>query len=381
MTDRKVAEVFPPGDFIKEELEARNWSQLELAEIIGRHPRVVNEIIMGKRSIAPEIAKALGDALGTSAQYWMNLESAYQLWRAKDADNEIARRARLYELAPIKDMVKRHWLEHSENIDVLEKQVTQFFGITSLDDPIRLPHAARKNTPELTPAQRAWIFRARHLAHAITARPFSEHSFKHGLSQLKQLLQSAQEARHVPRILAEAGIRFLILEHLPQTRIDGVTFWLDDKSPVIALSLRFDRIDWFWYTLSHELGHVEHRDGLIHTIMLDTDLVGDDSQKLEQKPAAEQHADSFAAELLIEQAALDNFIQRVRPLYGKQRILGFANRIAVHPGIVVGQLQFRKEIPWSSYRPMLEKVKHIVINSTLTDGWGQSYPLYKSKEA
>ena len=77
MTDRKIAEAFPPGDFLKEELEARNWSQVELAEIIGRQPYVVNELIMGKRPITPEIAKALGEAFNTSAQYWINLESIY----------------------------------------------------------------------------------------------------------------------------------------------------------------------------------------------------------------------------------------------------------------------------------------------------------------
>jgi hypothetical protein len=66
--------------------------------------------------------------------------------------------------------------------------------------------------------------------------------------------------------------------------------------------------------------------------------------------------------------------------YGKQKITGFANRIGVHPGIVVGQLQFRKEIPWSSYRQMLEKVRSIVIQSTLTDGWGQTLPTFMNKE-
>ena len=83
MAERKIAEVFPPGEFIKEELEARGWSQIDLSEIIGRQPNVVNEIIMGKRSITPETATALGEAFGTSAQLWMNLESAYQLWKSK----------------------------------------------------------------------------------------------------------------------------------------------------------------------------------------------------------------------------------------------------------------------------------------------------------
>ena len=373
MTDRKAAEVFAPGEFIKEELEARDWRQAELAEIMGRPPTVVSGLVKGTRAISPEIAKALGDAFGTSAHYWMNLESIYRLQRAGNADNVIARRARLYEKAPIKEMVKRHWLEPSESVEVLEQRVRQFFDLRSLDEPITFPHAARRGTHEITPAQMAWLFRARRLAPAVHTKPFSAQSLGNGLRELKNLLASAQEVRQVPRVLADAGIRFLVLEHLPRTRVDGVTFWLDRKSPVIVLSLRYDRIDWFWYTLSHELGHVRRRDGLRHQVLLDTDIVGTEVEPAQG--AAEEEADAFAAEFSVDQSELEDFILRVRPLYGKPKIRSFANRIGVHPGLVVGQLQFRQEIPWSACRDMLDKVRHIVTQSTLTDGWGQIPPV------
>jgi len=79
------------------------------------------------------------------------------------------------------------------------------------------------------------------------------------------------EARKVPRILAEHGIRFLIVESLPSAKIDGVCFWLNDVSPVVALSMRFDRIDNFWFVLRHELEHVVQRHGL-SKMMLDANL-------------------------------------------------------------------------------------------------------------
>ena len=74
-----AAEVFPPGNFIKEEIEARNWTQSDLAKILGKSLRLVNELINNKRTITPETAKALSSAFGTSAILWMNLESAWQL--------------------------------------------------------------------------------------------------------------------------------------------------------------------------------------------------------------------------------------------------------------------------------------------------------------
>lgn len=374
MVERNIVEAFPPGEFLKEELEARNWSQTELAEVIGRPAPVVSDLVIGKRQITPEIAKDLGEAFGTSAEYWMNLESSYQLWKIrkiKDGDSTISRRSRLYQMAPIKEMVKRHWIEPSENIEVLENRVKILFEINSLDDPIRLPHAARKTGQEVTASQMAWVFRAKQLARAVYAKPFSEQSFNECLEQLRLLLLSSQEIRRVPRVLADHGIRFLILEHLPHTKIDGVVFWLDKKSPVIAMSLRYDRIDAFWHTLAHELGHIKNKDGLKSDGVLDTDLMGNESQTAGSETEIEKKANAFATGFLINQTELNNFIARVRPLYGTQKILGFASRIEVHPGIVVGQLQFRKELQWSAFRQMLDKIRHIIIPSALTDGWGQ----------
>jgi len=69
-------------------------------------------------------------------------------------------------------------------------------------------------------------------------------------------------------------VRFLVLEPLPQTRIDGACFWLDEYSPVVVVSVRYDRIDGFWHTLMHELEHMKNRHGLTDYRPLDTDLVG-----------------------------------------------------------------------------------------------------------
>ena len=79
--DQINAESFAPGEYIREEIEARGWTQIDLAEILGRPAQAVSEIITGKRSITPEMARALGDAFGTSAQLWLNLESRYRLAR------------------------------------------------------------------------------------------------------------------------------------------------------------------------------------------------------------------------------------------------------------------------------------------------------------
>ena len=77
----------------------------------------------------------------------------------------------------------------------------------------------------------------------------------------------------------------------------------------------------------------------------------------------------------IPKSELDSFIVRVRPLYSEQRIMLFAKRIGVHPGLVVGQLQYRDEVPYTHFHKYLVKVREIITQTALTDGWGTVPPI------
>jgi HTH-type transcriptional regulator/antitoxin HigA len=376
MSQRIPVEIFPPGDFIREELEERGWTQEVLAEVLGTSLRLVNEIIKGKRAITPATARALGEAFDTGPTVWMNLESAFRLSQVRPRDDMVARRAKLYGMAPLKEMIKRGWIEHSPNIDVLEERVKTYYEIKSLDDkPSVFAHAARKSTPYGTTStsQCAWLIRARALAGAVSAAPYTERRLHDGIRRLRALANDREEARHVPRVLAEAGVRLVLVEALPGSKIDGAAFWLDARSPVVALSLRYDRIDAFWHTLLHDLMHIVHKDVTSSDEpLVDTDLIGEVAARAYAKPEVEQRADREAAEFLVPQAQLTNFIARVKPLYSKNKIRGFAATVGVHPGIVVGQLQHREEITFAHSRDMLEKIRDVLWDVTLTDGWGHT---------
>ena len=172
MNARIPAEVFPPGEYLAEELEARGWSQTELAEILGRPPRLVNEIIAGKRAITPETAKGLSAAFGTSPEFWMNLETAYQLSKARIEEREVRERANLYTRFPVKEMLKRGWIEASENLDVLVQRFCEYFKISSLDEAPKFAHAPRKSGESIS--QLAWLNRAGQIAGAVHCAKFSK---------------------------------------------------------------------------------------------------------------------------------------------------------------------------------------------------------------
>ena len=135
--------------------------------------------------------------------------------------------------------------------------------------------------------------------------------------------------------------------------------------------MRYDRLDNFWYVLMHECGHVRNGDGLEGEWMLDVNIIGDGATPFDERPEIEKQADVFATNFLVEPAKMDDFIARIRPMFSKRKIMGFAMRIGVHPAIVLGQLQYRREVDWSHSREMLVKVRDMATSAALTDGFGQ----------
>jgi HTH-type transcriptional regulator/antitoxin HigA len=362
-----VDHILSPGDFIKEELRERGWTQGDLARIINRPLAALNETIQGKRALSPEMAVALGIAFGNEPKTWLEREANYRLalLPLEDSD-DMRRRTRLFEFAPIGEMQKRGWIVSSTNLDEIEDELKRFYHVPSLDHEPQISAFARQRFSgnDLTAAQRAWVFRASQLATVLNARPFDHQRFAEALPKIRSLAVSAKNVMDVAPVLASVGVRLVIVEALPRTQIDGAMFWIETE-PVIALSVRFDRIDSFWYTLSHELSHVLNGDA--QSVDLD---IAENSRSL-STDEIEGRADREAAELLIPRDKLRSFILRTRPHYSKERIKQFAMRIGVHPGIVVGQLQHAQEIPYSAHRETLAKVRDIIINVAITDGFGK----------
>ena len=79
------AEAFPPGEYLRDELEERGWTVTEFAEIIGRPVEAVSETLDAERSVTPDTARSFSEALGTSAEVWLNLQTAYRLHQRRSA--------------------------------------------------------------------------------------------------------------------------------------------------------------------------------------------------------------------------------------------------------------------------------------------------------
>jgi HTH-type transcriptional regulator / antitoxin HigA len=366
MTSRVPAEVFPPGEFLADELEARDWTQTEFAELINRPHKLVNDIIHGRRAITPETATDFAEALGTSAQFWMNLESTWQLSKVPARDDSIARAAAIRKRYPVREMIKRGWIKQAKSTAELEKSVCEFFQLKSANDNIEsLPHAARRNyQSNVTLIQWAWIYRVNQLATSLRVKPYSESALRAQIPALERLMTEPEEIRHLPRILAECGVRLVIVEPIPGSEIQGVCFWINEnKSPVIGLTLKGDQIDKFWFDFWHEIEHVLNGDGKEEIVIDDFD---------ESKPAAsesEANANRKAAEHCVPQARMRDFILRHTPMFSEKTMLGFSKLMKRHPGIVAGQIQ-RRTGRWDLFKKHQPRIRHIITQTALTDGYG-----------
>lgn len=361
-----------PGKHLNQVLAERGWTQNDLIFILGCAQKTVNLIINGKQGISPAMSKALGEALQLPHDYFADLQNAYDLACADEPSPDVSLRAKMQSNYPIREMIKRGWL-HEADADVLGQQLADFFCVSSSSEVPYIAHAGKKTGYEdIPPAQLAWLFRAKQMAKSMFAPKYSEKALQEAVTKLRSMLLAPEEARNVPRVLNECGVRLVIVESLPQAKIDGVCFWLDKHSPVIGLSLRYDRIDNFWFVLRHEIEHVLRGHGQ-DTGMIDAELEGARAGSGADIPTEERVANEAAASFCVPPDKLESFIKRKSPFFYERDVIAFSALNHLHPGLAVGQIQHRIG-RYDFLKKHLVKIRQFVLPGSMFDGWGQVAP-------
>jgi HTH-type transcriptional regulator/antitoxin HigA len=347
-----------PGRILRRELDERGWTQQDLARIVDRPPQVINQIVQGKKQITPDTAIEFAQAFGTSAEFWTNLEAAYRLQLAaqQDPGDAIGRRSKLYAVAPVRELTKRGWVEDAADEDVLERNVLEFLDLRSFDEP--LPQAASfRCSPARTPDQRglyAWTRRVEILASQQTTGAYDRTKLEAGIPGILELARTPEQVVRVPAALLALGVRCVIVPRLERTYADGAALHANEQ-PVVALTLRLDRIDNFWFTLMHELAHlVLGHEGSFIDETGETDCVLN---------SCEKRADRLASDWLAPPRAYRAFLAERRSRFPLDAVTAFAASIDRHPGIVVGRLHYDGKLNFKYLRKALVKV------SPYLEGW------------
>ena len=358
MKTRQPAMNIPTGEFIREEIECRDWTQQDLARVLGLSDKHVNRIITGADPVSPDVAQKLASAFGQSVEYWMNLEAAYRarLLNVGCPVRDIAVRSEIYSQLPVTEMIKLGWIGGIK--ERLVEEIKRFLGTESLDFSV-LGHApamqmrsSRLFASRFNPNHaRVWLHKAKLEAKKAPAKGRS--SDRAAAERIARQIPEYSAAKGGVKLfiqdLSKAGVRFVCVPHLSKTFLDGAAFEVDGQA-VVACTLRHDRVDNFWFVMAHELGHVlQHNQGELPDIYQSTDLKYEDAD--DRHEAA---ADAFAFECL-GYDELEVFAQSARR-FSRAGIVSFARQRNIHPGIVVGFLQHEKRLSSRNLNDLKTKV-------------------------
>jgi len=332
----------PPGSFLVEVLEDLGMSKEELAKRMDRPANKLTAIFKGEKAITPDTALQLEKVIGVPAHIWTGLESEYRLALARSQEKEDLdeRKKEIplitkYCYAPLAKL--GYISKKTKPIEKVE-ELQRFFGVTSLFnlDKVRrykpcFKQNLSKNSKVSTEAIISWLRMGEIESHKIGTQPFNAVKLRSLIPKLRSMTNLSPDLflKDIFADFAKTGVALVIVPHLPKTYAHGATFWLNKNKAIIMTTIRGSYADMFWFSLFHEIGHI-----LLHNrqkVYLESNTVNYVVEDLENE------ANNFAAENLTPSAEYQNFLSS-KSFY-KKNIIKFAERINIHPGIVVGRLQ------------------------------------------
>ena len=334
----------PPGEILEERIKAQRISQAELARRCGHSAKLISEIINGKAPLKPGIALQFEKVLNVDASIWLNIETDYRLYKAREAEAREAVEAPAWlRKFPVKELVKRGIINKpASDADAISKLLS-FFGIGSVkawDMKYESANVVYRHSQSFKSDQAAlatWLRLGELEAEQQECSDYNEMRFKRALKKIRGLTRSPIEdaLKHARRHCNQSGVALTLVKPLPKTALSGAAWWLSPQKTVVQLSARHKTDDHLWFSLFHEVAHI-----LLHsrkTIFMDS--ANDESTGIEAE------ANDWASNMLIPRSSWKRFITTFP--FDKTSIQSFAEEQGIAPGIVVGMLQHGGYLPWS----------------------------------
>ena len=328
--------VVAPGATLKESIDAKGISQIQLAQRTGLTEKTISHIINGIAPISYDTAEKLELVTGVPAKFWNRRELGYReaLSRRKELAALAENEAWLREI-PLDELIDRGFVEPSEDAGTLVHRALRFFGVSSVDawrktalEP-SVQYRSNKAKAKYPGFVAAWLRMGELQAEAIDCESFNGQEFRRLLQQeVRELTTTSADVwrTSLPELCAQAGVAVVLTKEIPKAAVSGAARWLSKKHiALIQVSLKFKTDDQLWFSFYHEAGHV-----LLHgRRKLYVDYGADDETE------EEREANAFARALLIP----PEHVAQLPHLRSKASIRRFASSIGVSPGIVVGRLQ------------------------------------------
>lgn len=319
-----------PVEAIKFRMDQAGLKQVDLIPYIGSKSKV-SEVLNGKRPLSLNMIRNLHKGLGIPAEVLL-----------QDATETIHQPVLDVAKFPIAEMIKRNYLNFRGSVQEAkeygEEVLTDFLDILCVQEPQAV--YCRRTDKQVSEASLVvWQARVLRLIQDETLPAFSRDAVGHEFAAtLAKLSYSTEGPKTAVEFLNKKGIHVAFLAHLPKTYLDGASFLGPKGNPVIGMTLRHDRIDNFWFTLLHELGHVHLH---LHN---QKEVFFDDTDELRHAvDTKEKEANAFAANALIPEkswkANRPNLI--TRPADAKVR--AYAESLNIHSAIVAGRIRWERD--------------------------------------
>jgi HTH-type transcriptional regulator/antitoxin HigA len=332
-----------PVEAIRFRMEQQNLCQRDLVPFIGSRSKV-SEVLSGRRPLTLSMMRALHTGLGIPANVLLRGREPTDL-----SESPIA-----WDKFPLREMAARGWIQErivdqrSQAEDVLRRFFNQLGPALGALVLYRQGGHVRSARDMDLYALSAWTARVIIVSQRTSPQP----EYQEGTVDLNFMREVARLSildegpRLAVEFLAKYGIRLVVEPHLPRTFLDGAALVAKGGRPVIGLTLRYDRIDNFWFCLMHELAHVwQHLAG-------DVSQFFDDLDAGSEGDAREKEADRLASEALIPEEAWNK--SPASRLRSPEAVLQLASQLRIHPAIVAGR--YRHE--YKSYRVLSQFVGH-----------------------
>lgn len=327
-------EVADPIEAIKFRMSEQALRQKDLVPLIGSRSRV-SEVLGRKRPLTVQMIRSLSVGLG------IPLEALVAEPETNYAISSIGVPSELdLKKFPVREMEKLGWFEsfkkeaRSNSEDMVRAFLSQLTGTTA-QAFYRRTFRGEGIDDKAYYSTLAWTARVLVRAKGVNLpRPkFDPAKITPALlRELGQLSWFEEGPRLAVEFLAKYGIALIVEPRLPNTRLDGAAMLMENNVPVIGLTLRFNRVDYFWFTLIHELAHVWK-----HLNSVDEAFI-DRLENIDSKLTLEKEANRIARDALIPRAIWKRSEAFLAPT--KQTIQELADQLHIHPAIVAGRLQF-----------------------------------------
>lgn len=314
-------------------MEQAGLSPRDLVPLLGSRAKV-SEVLSGKRPLTMQMARSLHAGLGIPADVLLQ-QPGGELPPALEGMD--------WTRFPLAEMAKRGWISGRTNLrdhaeDLMRDLISRAGGEHVLPAALfRKNDQVRANAKTDPYALKAWCWEVLARANATPRRT----AYKAGtvdlefLRKLAKLSWPAEGPRLAREFLEKHGIPLICLAHLRRTHLDGAALQLADGTPVVALTLRYDRLDNFWFCLCHELAHVgRHMDSAHEAFIDDLSLREVEGVRRDRK---EDEADEWAENGLIPKSIWE--ASRVKNDHSPLAVTELAQSLEIHPAIVAGRIR------------------------------------------